>query len=186
MVGRHDCDESGSYLVMARPVVQIIGIEQVHDVLNGLPAKLNKKFLNTAARRSAKGMYQDAVNNLSSIKDGGDKLLNQVKIWQTARTWRAGVWVGWNIKESKKDYARAKTRAERAWAFRGAFWLEHGTLGVGRRGKYKGTVYHAIQPNGWFRRAVDGNVGNVRRVFMGEVRDTINRFLNRTIKRTGW
>jgi hypothetical protein len=191
---------------MARSNVEIIGIEQVYEVLDKLPAKLNKKFLNSSARRSAKGMHQDAVNNISSISGerGGERLANQVKIW-LLKSWRAGVWVGWNVKEAKKDYAQAKTRAEKAWAYRGAFWLEYGTASKTTRG---GVVLKRAGPGGrlgrgkvlkraardtrpvkmaaWFRRAVDGNVENVRRVFMGEVRDTINRFLNRTIKRIGW
>jgi hypothetical protein len=166
---------------MARPAVEIIGIEQLNEVLNELPLKLSKKMLNTTARRVIKRVHDSAVSNLSQHSK---TLPDQVKIWPL-KSWRAGYWTGWNLKQAKEAYGKAKTRAEKAWAFRGAFWLEYGTSGVGRAKRYHGKSYRKIEPTGWFRRAVDSNIDGVKKDFAGEVANTINRFLNRKIKHYG-
>lgn len=161
--------------------VEIIGIEQVHEVLDGLPKRFNRSLITSAAKKSLKPISEAAIQNVPS-----ETVKKQIKIWSLTRSALAGAWAGWSTKERKAMYDAAKTRAEKAWAWMGGFWLEYGTSGKGRTAKRANKRYRVIQPTGWFRRAVDMNIDRVEGSFMNDLLNTINKFLDKKIKRYGW
>ena len=163
---------------MVKTYAEIIGIEQVHEVLNGLPKRLNRKLLNQATRKAAKPILQAAKSNVSSHSK---IVAKQVKVWVLKRSYRAGVWVGWRMPKGS-DIKSLPTRAAKAWAAMGAFWLEYGTSGQRRRGG----AARRIPATGWFRRAVDTNINKVERDFTKDLQYVINRFLDKAITRHGW
>ena len=114
-------------------------------------------------------------------------LENQILIKQfsKSKTWRAGYIIGWSMKEAQKEYDKwvGKDRSRAAWAFRGAMWLEWGASGIGRWSKYAGIKYRALQPTGWFRRAVDKGTPEVERDFKKSMHKSMNRYLNRYYKK---
>ena len=170
---------------MVKATAEIIGIEQVHNVLNGLPKRLNKKLLGQACRAVAKYTLQDARRNVEPYSSFASK---QVKVWALTRRRRGGVWVGWNTKQANSDYKEHQhDRSKAMWALKSGMWLEFGSSGIGRHGKYRGTDFkRAIQPVGWFRRAVDNNIGATERDFKGILHKKINTFLNKWITKHGW
>ena len=157
---------------------QIIGIEQVEEVLKGLPKRLNKKLLGQATLRAAQPIKKAAIAN---VRPYSETVTKQVKTWALKKSFRGGTWVGWKTPKEVKG-----TRAERAWQARGGFWLEYGASGEGRTGKRRGKQYRRIPAVSWFRRAVDGNIRAVETDFKKNLQDVINRFLNKAIKRYGW
>jgi len=163
---------------------EIIGIEQVHNVLNGLPKRLNKKLLGQACRAVAKYTLQDAKSNVQPYSSFASK---QVKIWALTRSHRGGVWVGWSTKQAVADYKQHQSdRSKAMWALNGGMWLEYGSTGIGRAGRWRGIKYRALQPVGWFRRAVDTNIGATERDFKGILHKKINSFLDKWITKHGW
>jgi len=163
---------------VVKQYAEIIGINQVHEVLDGLPKRLNKKLLGQATRKAAKPIMMAAKSNVrghSKVAEG------QVKTWALKRSWRAGVHVGWK-RPKGSDIDKFNTRAEKAWAAMGAFWLEYGTSGRRR----SGGGARRIPATGWFRRAVDTNIHNVERDFKKDLQFVINRFLDKAITRHGW
>lgn len=167
-----------------KTVTEIVGIEQLHNVLDGLPKRLNRKLLNQACRGSAKYVHQAARWNVQPHSKIAAK---QVKIWALRGSRRAGVWVGWNTKQAAKDYREFQhDRSKAMWALNSGMWLEYGTTGVGRRGKFKGIKYHATQPVGWFRRAVDTKLPQTERDFQKVLHKKINVFLDKWITKHGW
>jgi len=169
---------------VVKTATEIVGIEQLENVLNGLPKRLNKKLLGQATRAVAKFTLQDARANVQPYSKFAPK---QVKVWALTRSRRAGVWVGWNIKQARKDFKEHQSdRSKAMWAFMSAVWLEYGSTGIGRSGKFRGIKYRALQPVGWFRRAVDTNIGRTEKEFKGILHKKINTFLDKWITKHGW
>jgi hypothetical protein len=161
-----------------KTTVEIIGMEQIHEVLDGLPKRINKQLLNQAAKKSVKPIVEAAITNVPS-----ETVKKQIKTWNLTRSPFAGVWAGWNSKKRKADYEAAQTRAQKAWAWMGGFWLEYGTTGKWRRSE---RICRKIEPIGWFRRAVDMNIDKVENSFMKDLLNVINKFLDKKIKKYGW
>ena len=161
---------------MVKQHTEIVGIEQLHTVLDQLPKRLNKKLLGQATRKSAKPIVVAAKGNVSQYSK---EVAKQVKVWALKRSPRAGVWVGWRIPKTVEG-----TRAERAWKAMGGVWLEYGTSGHGRTSaQRKSRRIPAIR---WFRRAVDMNIKNVEKDFKKDLSFVINRFLDKAITKYGW
>jgi len=169
---------------MVKATAQIIGIEQVHNVLNGLPKRLNKQLLGQACRAVAKYTLNDARRNVEPYSKFAPK---QVKVWALTRSRKAGVWVGWNKKQANLDYKQHQgDRSKAMWALLSGRWLEYGSTGIGRSGRFKNVKYHALQPVGWFRRAVDTNISRTEKDFKDILHKKINIFLDKWITKHGW
>jgi len=158
---------------------EIIGIEQVHDVLNKLPRDLNKKVLTQSIRGVSKYIQEAAKWN---VLPHSKRVSKQIKTFSVKRSPRPAVFVGWNKRQANRDYRAANTEAEKKWAIMGAWWLEYGTRGVSRRGK----KVRQIQPVGWFRRAVDTKIGITERNFKKILAAKINGLLDKYITKHGW
>lgn len=157
--------------------VEIIGIEQVHRLINKLPKEYQKPILTKTCMSVSRYIGEAALNNLSSVP-GNNIIKGQINTWKLEKSPLAGAWVGWNLDKAEKDYKAAGTRAEKAWAFRGALWTEYGASGIGRHGRYIGKKYHPIQPYGWWRRAIDMNIDKTEKEFNNHMVGIFNRFLN--------
>ena len=174
---------------------EIVGIEQLEDMLENMPKDIDRRkvlassvrgaIMPTVVARMRRGLaiagraYGSAAINLE------DQIL--VKQLAKSKTWRAGYLIGWSLKAANAEYRKwAETdRSRAAWAFRGAMWLEWGASGIGRHTKYTGIQYRPIQPFGWFRRAIDGGIREVERDFRKSMHKTMNRYLNRYYKAYG-
>ena len=175
-----------------RAKAEIIGIEQLEGVLNKFPYDISqKKVLATSVRIAGKPLAERAKRNLKMASDimgsPAIKLEDQfmIKPLSKNKTWRAGYIYGWSVRKADAVYKiwKVKDRSRAAWAFRGAMWLEWGASGVGRWSKYAGTHYRQIQPMGWFRRAVDSSISGVQKDFKISFHKTVNRALNKYIKK---
>ena len=148
-------------------------MNELHKLINGLPLEFQKKFLLESTREACKFIEKSAIGNVPS-----QTVKKQIKKWKV-KSPIPGTWIGWNTKERKKSYNIAKTRAAKAWAWMGGFWLEYGTSGMGRSGKRSGKRYRIIQPVGWFRRAVDMNIDKTEKEMDNIMLKRINRKLDK-------
>jgi hypothetical protein len=178
---------------MARKYAEIVGVEQLEDVLNKLPAKVNRSVLLSATRESGKTLLDRAKNGLRSANNAqGSKNVDTdelVKMWplKKSKTWRAGQTVGFKPMYDKRVESEifrkyAPDRSRQMWAIRGPLWMEYGTSGRTRKGK----AARRINPHGWFRRAVDVSIREIERDFKKILHKKINQLLNRYIKKHGW
>ena len=157
--------------------IQIIGMNQVEDVLHKLPDRISQNVLRQTARAAGKYIWQAAKWNVSKWSK---TIMKQVKIWNMKKQPRTsgGVYVGWKIPRSVEG-----KRAQRAWQARGGLWLEYGTSGKTRTGNRN---VRKIQPTGWFRRAVDTKIGQTERDYKKILGIKINKFLDKYITKHGW
>ena len=179
---------------MAKAKAEIVGIEQLEDVLNKLPAKVNRSVLLATTKESgkdllakAKSALRAANNNQGSHNVDTDEL---VKLWslKKSKTHRAGITVGFKPMYDKKEENEAfkkymPDRSRAMWAIRGPLWMEHGASGVGRK---SGVKFRPIRPHGWFRRSVDTSIRGIERDFKKILHKKINALLDRYIKKHGW
>lgn len=157
--------------------VEIIGIEQVHEILNELPKRYNKTILYQAAKKSVEPIKSAAISNVPS-----ETVKKQIAIWPLRKSPLAGAWAGWSPTRNEDAYRQAQGRAKKMWALLGGLWLEYGTSGKWVK---RDRICRKIEPVGWFRRAVDMNIDNVEKSFMGDVLTVLNRFLDKKIKHYG-
>jgi len=150
--------------------VEIIGMNELHELINGLPREFQYKFLKESTREAGKFIEKAAIDNVPS-----QTVKKQIKRFPV-KSQIPGTWVGWNTKERKKDYDAAKTRAQKAWAWMGGFWLEYGTSG---RWSKKDRRARKIEPIGWFRRAVDMNIDKTEKEFDNIILKRLNRKLDK-------
>lgn len=151
--------------------VEIIGLSQVHEVLDGLPKRLNKKLLNQALREEGNKVKRYAV---TAIQPFSKRTAKSIKVWNVARSPRAGVWVG--AKRVKGYFFEPKSakRSDKAYAAMAPLWWEFGTYGTKR-----------LPAVGYMRRAIDANVGRIERSFMKTLQKKINQFLDKAIRKYG-
>lgn len=172
---------------------EIVGIEQLEDVLNKLPANVNRSVLLSVTRESGKGLLDRARSSLQSAnsRQGSPNvdMDELVQMWplKKSKTWRAGQSIGVKGMYDKKTESEvfrkyAPDRSRQMWAIRGPLWMECGTSGVRRKG---GTA-RKINPHGWFRRSVDTSIRGIENNFKQILHKKLNQFLNRYIKRHGW
>jgi len=172
---------------------EIVGIEQLEDVLNKLPAKVNRSVLLSTTREAGKELLSKAKNGLRAANNAqGTQAVDMdelVKMWplKKSKTWRAGQTIGFKVmydKKTESDIFRkyAPDISRQKWAIRGPLWMEYGTSGRRR----KGGAARKIAAHGWFRRAVDTSIRGIERDFKKILGKKINQFLNRYIKRHGW
>jgi len=182
---------------MAKAYAQIVGIEQLEDVLNKLPAKINRSVLLSTTRESGKGLLSKAKNGLRAANSSqGTEAVDTdelVQMWslRKSKTWRAGVTIGFKPLYDNKFRSQvfrkyAPDISRQKWAILGPLLLEYGSTGIGRSGKYRGKAYRPIRPHGWFRRSVDTSIRGIERDFKKILHKKINQFLDRYIKKHGW
>lgn len=178
---------------MVKAKVEIVGIKQLEDVLTKLPKDLEQRnVLRSAIRTAGKPLAQELKDNLIAANetmgspnvDLSDQIL--VKALSKRKTWRAGYMYGWDVKKAMTGFKKYLPDISRAkWALLAAKWLEWGSAGIGRYGKYRGKSYRAIRPQGWFRRAIDSQTPKVENSFRGILYKTLNRYIDRYIKKGG-
>lgn len=212
MVNRDNGNKSCNDVVKA--TAQIIGIEQVEDVINKLPVDISKRILKQAVKASGKTLESRMASNLERVNKilGSSRvdIKDMIGVWtmKSSKTWRAGYFYGSdplykrNIEGQVYDkYKAIGGRSLGMWAIRGPLWMEYGTSGRARgkhverykrksAWKYPGATatgaVRKIPPTGWFRRAIDTSIPTIERDFRGILHKKINGYLDRYIKKTGY
>ena len=177
---------------MARKCAEIVGIKQLEDVLNKLPAKVNRSVLLSTTREAGKGLLQKAKSSLSAANSRqGSPNVNtdeMVQMWslRKSKTWRAGVAVGFKAQYDNKARGQLFSKyapdiSRQKWAILGPLWMEHGTTGVRR----KGGKARKILAHGWFRRSVDTSMRGIENSFKSILHKKLNQFIDRYIRKSG-
>lgn len=158
---------------MKQPV-EIIGLEKVEAVLNGLPAEIQKYVLKQATGAEAEKVRKAAAGNLQS-GNAPQEVVKTVKKWATrSRIGRVGYWIGpkrakggyyFEPKTDKKSGYKGK-----AFAAAAPLWYEVGT--------YTGT---RIKPLHWMERAVNSTIDSVERGFRHTLKTKIDKFLDKYV-----
>ncbi len=180
---------------MPRKYTEIVGIEQLEDVLNKLPLKVQGKVLLSTTRVPSKELLQDlrsslrAANRLTKGAEGVD-MDELIETWKlkSSRTWRQGYVTGfrslYDQKTADRHYAKyMPDRSKALWAIRGPLWMELGSTGVGRAGKWRGIRYRPIRGLGWMRRVIDRNLVRVQRRFKKDMHKKLNQYMDLYIRR---
>jgi len=189
----HHSYKPGSLLVGTG--AEIIGIEYLEDVLNQMPKNISKRFLRDAIDEAGQPFMMKAKSNLRSADLSKSKKVNWddlLETWTMKKTFRAGKNFGIKAQYDKSTegeifskYGGQGHRSKSMWAIRGPHWMEHGTTGVGRKGKYKGIKYSPIAPTGWFRRAVDLSIDDCEMSFKRILARRMMTFLNKPTRGAG-
>lgn len=175
---------------MARKYAEIVGIEQLEDVLNKLPAKVNSSVLLSTSREAGKDLLAKAKSSLSAAnsRQGSPNVDTDemVQMWslRKSKTWRAGVAVGFKGQYDNKvrkqlfdKYAPDISRQK--WAILGPLWMEYGTSGSTRKGGKARKIY----AHGWFRRSVDTSMRGIEKNFKSILHKKLNQFIDRYIRK---
>ena len=169
--------------------VEIQGLRELERMLETLETRaLQKRVLTQGCRLTAnKYLHKRARANLKQADKSGLKLEKHVKVWPMKKTWRAGVWIGYRPQYDKRyesrvytDHGGNKNRSDSLWAIRGGLWLEHGALGIGRHGRYRGIKFHPTRATGWFRKAIDETIHRTEQDFGKFVGMKINAHIDKS------
>lgn len=162
---------------------ELIGLEEVEQILNKLPGEVQRKILTSALRNSAKPVLNAAKINISTAR-GGNKLTENIKIRSKKKSAaKPGVNVGY-----------FPTKAKTAWEAMGGLWLEFGTMEFMTRPRSRKTrplsdaqrkvgpppsKRGRTQPIAWLRRATDANEKQIIEGFRKVLWDGMNKFFRR-------
>ena len=200
---------------MARKYAEIVGIEQLEDVLNKLPLKVQGSTLLATTRvpsqellKELRGALRAANRSQGSNNVDTDELIQSWPL-KARHTWRKGYATGFKVLYDRKEkdrifqkyggsrartmkyaqkapVAKGSTNISRAmWAIRGPMWLELGSTGIGRSGKWRGRRYRPIRASGWMRRVIDRNLRRIQEQFKKDLQKKLNQFIDRYIRKSG-